>query len=452
LSQLIGGAGPTDAELEVALLMLGTPPCSQCGMPLDGKRGDTAAATRCHHMERPSSPDEPFRCCGVAHCPYCGKMAQERCRHRVAWKERGIWKVPGLGLNRDSAAPDHELPDDLLVDFDEDQKAQAWGSAVPLLEPLYGVGFRRDPAAEQRLIAAVAQRILGNSPGANGSHGIGAAGPTRVIQVHNYDRYEQYHFARDPEAARARARQALVDLAAGPERIKTMTPRAAQRHLLHQIALPRKAGLVSLLVFSPDSRLLLIGAAGEALLYEVATGTLLRRLAAPKLGDRSSYSYDRVWASFSPDGGRITVAAIQTPSSWPWERPCRPHTGPTAVYDTATGRKVTELDMMIGSKSGNAPSPGDAPEALVAGGHVLAQGRGRVVRLTAVDREGRSLLGGEESIRLPHRASVRHLAFAPHGSTFATSQDASPDSTTARACVLVWSSTPDTAVHQHCTV
>jgi WD40 repeat protein len=421
--------------LEVALLMLGTPSCSQCGLPLDGKRGGDKAAGD-PHLQGPSSPAEPFRCCGVAHCPYCGLASYERCRHRVAWKERGIWRIPGLGLNRDSAAPDHNLPDDLLVDFDEDQKAQAWQSATCLLEPIYGIGFRRDPKTDQRLIAALAENVLGNTP----STTVGTAGATRVIRVHNYDRYEQYHFARDPDAARARAHKALADLAAGPERIKMMTPRAAQRHLLHQITLPEEAGPVSLVVFSPDSRMLLVGAKGEALLYEVATGTLLHRLAAPKAGPH--YSYERLWASFSPDGGRVTVAAIQTPSSWPWERPCRPYTGPTAIYNTATGRKVTELGAMGGSSAGNAPSPGDAPEALVAGGHVLAQGRGRVVRLTAIDREGTMLLGEKESVRLPHRASVRHLAFAPDGRTFATSQDASPDSTTARACVLVWSVSP----------
>ena len=78
----------TDDELELAFRVLATFSCSRCRRPLTKESQDSKS-----HRQRNT---EPHVCCGVAHCPYCGKPTKERCRHLVSFKEYGRWSIPGF--------------------------------------------------------------------------------------------------------------------------------------------------------------------------------------------------------------------------------------------------------------------------------------------------------------------------------------------------------------------
>ncbi len=406
-----------DDELELAFRVLATFPCSNCRRPLTKESQDSNR----HWRRRTPEQTDPHICCGIAHCPYCGKPASERCRHLVSFKEHGRWSVPGFRGKRfrtlPTLAPVHGVPNSQLLDFEDDQKEQAFRTAAPFLNLLYTEGFASDPKEAVPLAPILGPYFFRGD---------------RCMEVNSYGRNHFYHFSKDPDRVRAQALQIFKDLEEGTIRMNTMTP-SATRFLLREIEPPMtKSSDISTIQFSPDGRLLFIGLPGEGQLWDVETGELLHRLPVPLPG---TWSHKSITAAFSQDGTRLALGpSDQRNGHYSSGDGGHKTVAETTIFDVKSGEiigKVPAVDL-------NTRITGVTTDSLLAQGAVLARTRGRFVYLNPIGKEGEAILGGSRTVRLPHRTVLRLCAFSPDGRTLATLQESYTENKGISQHVLVW--------------
>lgn len=414
-----------DADLEDAFRVLATFTCSKCKKALSVDRLSPPSPWR------GQSPEErdPHICCDTAHCPYCGKTSSERCRHLVAYKENGTWRISGfiggrVSLAITASAPRHQIPDTQMLDFEDDQKKKAFQTATPFLDLIYEEGFASHGYANAPLAPVLVPHFF---------HG------DRRMKVKYCGRWNWYHFSRKPEDARNYARKIYLDLEEGVTRLKTMTP-SASRFLAREIAAPvpdhidfGRNPVEPTIQFSPDGRFLIVGMLGEAQLWEVETGTLIRRFSLESV-DKIGW-YRLVTTTFSSDCTRVAIAAFEERSSTrsSSERGYK-NVLTTTVFDVASGEILSTLDEI------ELPTllTGWPTEALLANGTVMVRIRGRCAHLAPIGAEGQAVLGSCRPIRLPHRTVLRRCAFSPDGHTFATIQAGSIGLRNADRQVMLW--------------
>lgn len=422
-----------DDDLETAFRALATFMCSKCNTPLDG----TPRPNQRGYQEPDQAPERSDRhiCCKTAHCSYCGKPASARCRHLVALREYGTWRLPGFVRGRvvkqvRGSAPAHDLPDGQMVDYEEDQKQEAFRTAYPLLALIYGEGFTRKSDAPVPLAPILGPHFLRGD---------------RQMVVNGLGRFHHYHFSQNPEATREKARQMIHDLEEGVVRMKQMTPSALR--FLHRdldiataSATPKKFGRdgISALLFSPDGRLLLVGIPGEAQLWDVKTGELHQQLSLRSISSSDS-AKDDITAAFSPDGSHLSLAMSSEWSGYGYTDDGHKNVSHTSVFHVATGQKVADIP----SVNLTTYRTGHPTDALLCNGSVVARARGRFMHLTPVGEAGKSVLGGCRPVRLPHRTLLRSCAFSPDGRTLATVQSAYPANDLTAHRVLLWRIQPD---------
>ncbi|MDX1931407.1 MAG: WD40 repeat domain-containing protein [Capsulimonadales bacterium] len=402
----------TEEDLELAFLALATFVCSRCRKPLD------RTVPRPSYGRSWDARNDKHICCNTAHCPFCGKPSTARCRHLVTRREYGKWLLRGVfrkwdGVPIQPFAACHGIPETRTIDFDDEQKQEAFGSAFDWIDRVYGEGFTVKSDAEIPLAPII------------GPEGVGTE---HRMETNAAGRFNHYHFSRNPESVRDRTRQMIIDLNEGAKRMKSHVP-AATRFLLHQLTPADDERGISALQFSPDGRLLLIGLPGKGQLWDVETGRLVHSLAVPQ----SNTNRRDITASFSPDGRRVSV----TPSTeWPGYSNPSGHKwlDETSVFDVATGRQIGKVEAI------NLPTvrTGIVTEALLAGGSVIARARGRFIHLAPIDKAGQQVLGGKRPVRLPHRTVLRHCAFSPDGRTLATIQSDHGNYLKLACHVLLW--------------
>ncbi|MCX6367016.1 MAG: hypothetical protein NTX57_09950 [Armatimonadetes bacterium] len=403
-----------DDELELAFRVLATFPCSNCRRPLTKESHDSKP----HWRRRTPEQTDPHICCGIAHCPYCGKPASERCRHLVSFKEYGRWSVPGFrgktARTLPTLAPAHGVPNSQLLDFEDDQKEQAFRTAAPFLNLLYTEGFASKSDIKVPLAPILGPHFFRGD---------------RCMEVNSYGRNHYYHFSKDPDRVRAQALQIFKDLEEGIVRMNNMTPCAA-RFLLREIEPPvNQYSYVSSIQFSPDGRLLFIGLPEEGQLWDVETGALLHRLPM-------KHSYNkRVTASFSQDSTRLALASSdQENGHYSSGSGGHKTVAETTIFDIKSGEiigKVPAVDLKT-------RITGVTTDSLLAQGTVLARARGRFVYLNPIGKEGEAILGSSRTIRLPHRTVLRLCAFSPDSRTFATLQESYTENKGISHHILVW--------------
>jgi WD40 repeat protein len=244
------------------------------------------------------------------------------------------------------------------------------------------------------------------------------------------------------------------DVAAGKESVKIELPQDPQGLGLD----PQGLGLVSLLKFSPDEKVLAIGDwSGTVRLWDAATGKALRTLPVAEKGGGPSEMFLSV-LEFSRDGRRLLTVRVANPVVYLGQAkaPKAPEAAQElksylCLWDTATGRVVrrwgakgTFLDAVLTPDGHAVVSAADdgvrlwevatgrerlrtKRAAIVScspDGRVLAAAGGTTVRLV-------DLRTGKEFAQLKgHEAEVRALAFTPDGKGLVSG---SADST-----ALVW--------------
>ncbi len=415
----------SDEDIENAFRALATFKCSVCNRPL--KDDDTKQSQWYQKRDK-------HVCCNTAHCPYCGKPASEKCRHLVSYKQHGRLRVPQLFQHVKNAirstAPAHRVFKDQLLDWEDDQKKQAFRSGYPYLNSVYGEGFTDKPDHDVPLFTILATEVV------KAEHSLITSGDGRR---------NCYDFTADGDAERQKVRQVINDLAKGIEEMKKQDP-TAKRFLVREITpyLPQNVidsskrsnssshekSKITALLFSPDGRFLLVGIPGEGQLWDVTTGELRQRFLLPQ--EKTSNCDDLV-AAFSPEGNRLSLSMSQWGFSNYYTKATK-RVARTNIFDVASGEMVAELDHI------DLPTQhtGETTDALLAGGSIVARARGRFLNLTPVDEEGIKSLGCNKMLRLPHRTVIRRCTFASDGRTFASVQSITPFGPVFESRVLLW--------------
>lgn len=393
-----------DAIAAAALRALGGLICTGCGAELDRSEGKLRKF-RCQH-------------CGQGYCPFCERSTRDGCRHRIARNEdQGsrlvvhVRDFPGV-IDEHREMPWLPVKPPFLLAFPEDEQRAAFGTAAELVENLCGATLMYGNTS-YALFFGLLRHVAGDGEVVSGSRG----------------KVSDYFFARDPEAARAKAREMLRDLEAGFARLAASPPPLSP--FLERV-LPLDAPDIPL--DAPDMLYDMDGEFGNRAYFCFAPG-LIPRLAYAMFDKIVLWRLDRdapprrmslpegesaIALRFTRDGARLGVR-----SSFNCEDSDEP-IGTTYLWDCETGqlvgRKQYRSDVDYSSMDYSEPNEPPHFAGLLHGGATEMTASGGTIRVTSrvppqPDEEHPQ--GGASEIFIRLRGFIAHAAITPDGETFA---------------------------------
>lgn len=371
--------------------------CVVCDQPLStkDKKGQWS------HVEKHSA----YTCCGKAHCPFCGAPAKEKCRHLVAYRASGDWKIAGLpdvGGNAFPTLPPLDAAH--LLDYSDAQKKVAFGEAYKLLDEIYAPGMRHQRGE------AIGGAELVNAILCPDNHQT----ITTVSGIEN-----QYYFSQCPDLGTARLRQALLqDFPGGFDRLLRQVP-PGSRYVVSTIAVPviDSETVVKAVALSPCGKRLVLLTQQSGEIWDISGANpvpVCEFTSADGKTNELSYHVAR----YSPDGKQLL--AIRSSEYHGYGSSSRR----TEVRSAVDGTLLHSLGESGDSRSETGEESG-APQndrdLFLHGGETLLTVRGRCLRLyNLIHNSTQRTKNARPDHTILLRSVVADIAVSSDGETFAT--------------------------------
>jgi hypothetical protein len=367
-----------------ALMALRGLHCSRCGRALDRNK-EEYACVRCH----------------IAHCPYCGKSAQDRCRHHIAANTYGKWNIYGLTCAKLSRVP---AGIDQKVDWSDRQKRDLFREAYPLLE-IYGQGMLEQPVLS-RLMHALISLVTS---------------PVTSVRVYANDRHDHHVFAAQPDRARQEAQQALSCLQEGMKRLAETKP-DADSVLVAELSAASDDADTTALCFSSEGELLATAAGKSVTLWNAATGQKQGELSAGIKVTSLAFSPGNALLTAASDEGCVTWSLAGGQAVHNWRTPnCRMARD---YYERVYCKRIHHRVYK---------SLGTYDPHVICGQRIgYLHGGASILYITDNIATLLDSASGQLHLTLDHRSPITHTLFSPDGITLATIQ------TAYRGKVLLW--------------